>query len=94
AEEIQRASGCEWLKPPPEGWSCNGMIYTRPLKVNCLAVAEHDGIGISTQVIDKIFRQLAGIICVDPEPFLKYKIPLLVTANVNDTIKRLAAIGL
>ncbi len=94
AEEIQRASGCEWLKTPPEDWSCNGMIYARPLKVGCLAVAENDEIGISTQVIDKIFRQLAGIICVDPEPFLKYKIPLLVTANVNDTIKKLAAIGL
>ena len=92
AEEIQKVSGDKWLTPPPEGWVCNGMFYSRPLRAGCLAaVNQGAGIGISEQIISKIFRQVAGFICDNPEPLLKYNRPILVTSNLKDTVEKLAA---
>ena len=93
AEQIEKASDCKWLTPPPEDWICNGMFYARPLRAGYMAVINQgDGVGIDEQTIRVIFRQLAGIICVNPEPLKKFNRPLLVTSNVKDTIEKLSAL--
>ena len=51
-----------------------------------------DGIGISEKLISKIFRQVAGFICVNPKPLLKYDRPILVTSNLKETIEKISAI--
>ena len=93
AELIEKASGCKWLTPPPEGWSCNGMFFAHPLKTGALAVINQgEGVGISPEVAGKIFRQMAGFICTNPVPLLPFKRPILVTSNPKETIKKLSAL--
>ena len=93
AEQIEKASGCKWLMPPPENWTCNGMFSARPPKVDCLAVIDQgDGVGISEELAGKIFRQMAGFICTNPEPLLKFNRPLLVTSNLKATLEKLSAL--
>ncbi len=93
AELIEKASGCKWLTPPPEGWSCNGMFFAHPLKTGALAVINQgEGVGISPEVAGKIFRQMAGFICTNPVPLLQFKRPILVTSNPKETIKKLSAL--
>ena len=90
AEEIQKVSGGKWLAPPNENWTCKGMFYSRPFKVDCLAVVNQgDGIGITKDRLIKIARQVAGIICVNPEPLKEFNLPILVTDNINETINNL-----
>ena len=92
AEEIEKASGCEWLMPPPKGWSCNGIFYSYPFKAGYLAaVNQGDGIGIKEQLLVKTFRQFAGLICVDPTPLIKFKLPILVTSDIKSTVEKLSA---
>ena len=91
AEEIQTVSGGKWLVPPNKDWYCNGMFYSRPFKVDCLAVVNQgDGIGITKDRLNKITRQVAGIICVNPEPLKEFNLPILVTDNIKETVKKLA----
>ena len=93
AEQIEKLSGCKWLAPPPEGWACNGIFYSRPFRVNHLvAVEQGQGIGISEKELAKIFRQMAGFICVNPEPLLKFNRPILLTSNLKDTLEKLSAL--
>ena len=92
AEQIQEVSGYKWFVSPPTDWACNGIISSQPFRAGCLAAVEQgDGAGISEQIIGKIFRQTAGLICVNPEPLLKFNRPLLVTPNLKDTIEKLSA---
>lgn len=92
AEEIQRLSGCQWLKPPPEGWTCNGIFYKRPIRAGQIAVVNQgDGAGIDEKLAQNLHRQLAGFICVNPEPFAALNRPILVTTNTKDTVEKISA---
>ena len=86
AEQIEQVSGCKWLTPPPKGWACNGIFYARPPKAGQLMAIENE------ELAKKIFRQMAGFICTNPEPFLKFNRPLLVTTNLKETIEKLSAL--
>ena len=86
AELIEQVSGCKWLTPPPKGWACNGIFYARPPKAGQLMAIENE------ELAKKIFRQMAGFICTNPEPFLKFNRPLLVTTNLKETIEKLSAL--
>lgn len=91
ADQIVEASGCQWYGAAPSSdWSCRGLLSAQPLKTKRLAVIDQgSGIGLNANVIRLIFRQCAGIICTQPDELLKYKKPLLVTANIVDTVNRL-----
>ncbi len=92
AEEVAEASGCTWFEPPPEGWTCHGLFHEEPFKPGYLAVVDQGaGFGISPNVLTFSFKQCAGIICIDPQPFAKYNRPMLVTSNPQETVKKLAA---
>lgn len=92
AEEIEQASGGKWLVPPPAGWTCNGIFYTRPLRAGYIAVVNQGtGLGIDLNNIGVIFNQMAALLCVNPEPLRKFNRPLLVTTNLKDTIAKLDA---
>ena len=86
AAQIEQASGCKWLTPPPKGWACNGIFYTRPPKAGQLMAIE------SEELASKIFRQVAGFVCTNPEPLIKFNRPLLVTKNLKETIEKLSAL--
>lgn len=92
AEEIEQASGGKWLVPPPAGWTCNGIFYTRPLRAGYIAVVNQGaGLGIDLNTISVIFNQIAALLCVNPESLRKFNRPLLVTTNLKDTIAKLDA---
>ena len=94
AEQIQKMSGCRWYIPPNENWICNGIFYSRPVRPGYVAVVDQgDGVGISEQSVSKTFRQLAGLICVDPEPLMKFNRPILVTSNLKETIKKISTLN-
>ena len=46
----------------------------------------------SEELASKIFRQVAGFVCTNPEPFIKFNRPLLVTKNLKETIEKLSAL--
>ena len=93
AEQIEEMSGCKWFVPPTKNWSCNGMFYARPFRANYLAAIDQgQGIGISEEIAEYIFRQMAGFICVNPTPLLKFNRPLLVTKNLKETIAKLSTL--
>ena len=91
AEEIAQVSGGKWIISPPEDWTCNGIFSTRPVKVNHLAAVDQgEGVGISEKIVGKVFRQLAGLICTNPEPLMKYNLPILAVSNLNDALEKIS----
>ena len=93
AAQIAEVTGCSWLAPPPENWSCNGIFSARPIRPGFLAIVNQgQGVGIPEKILEKIFRQVAGFICVNPKPLLKFNRPILVTSNIKDTIEKLSAL--
>ena len=91
AAQIANVSDGIWIEPPPEDWICRGLFYSEPFRAECLAVIDQgEGIGIKTKSLDAIFRNCAGIICTNPEKLEKYKLPLLLTLNVQDTVQKLS----
>lgn len=93
AAQVVRQSDCKWLKTPSDDWTCNGIIRAMPIRVGALAVVDQgSGVGIKEDIIRVTFRQLAGLICTDPEPFVKLDRPILITSNVEETIQKLSAL--
>ena len=91
---IAKRSGARWLKTPSDEWSCVGMFTGEPFRSGALAVVKQSGdIGIDEKNLGAVYRQLAGVICTAPtEAVTKLNIPTLVTADLNDTIKKLSAL--
>lgn len=90
AEQIAEATGCRWVSPPPKDWVCNGMFYSMPLRAGYLAVVNQEsGVGVSENFFRITFRQFAGFICTNPEPLEKYKQPMLLTSDPQETIDKL-----
>lgn len=91
AKQIEEAAGCSWVTPPPEDWSCSGFIYSEPFRTGYLALVDQGaGIGANPKKLSNKFRQVAGIICTDPKDFEKYKRPVLVTSNPQETVEKLS----
>ena len=90
AEQVAEISGGIWLEPPPEEWRCHGLFYTEPLRAGYLVVVDQGlGFGIDKKLLKFTYKQFAGIICSDPEPFLEYNCPLLVTLNPQEAAEKL-----
>ena len=91
AEQIEKISGGKWFKKPLEDWICNGIFYARPLRAGYIAAVDQGcGMGIKEQTINVIFRQLAGLLCVNPTPLVKFNLPILEVADVKIAIEKLS----
>ena len=89
AEQIKKISGGKWFKKPPEDWICNGIFYARPLRAGYIAAVDQGcGMGIMERTINVIFRQLAGLICVNPAPLIKFNLPILEVTDVKVAIEK------
>ena len=92
AGQIVEATGCRWVSPPSKNWTCNGVFYSKPLRAGYLAVVDQgSGVGISEALLRNTFRQYAGFICTNPEKLEKYKRPILLTSNPQETLEKLSA---
>lgn len=80
AEEVQAATGGEWVTPPPPGWAASGLsIYAPACQPGNMAVvrSEADESGMPARAALRLVPPPACLITTDPAPLLHSGLPLL-----------------